>query len=80
MTQFQEDVTKGVEAGFKGSIDAGLTSEQVAQTVETFGAVAESEDLDSSITKLTKSLKHTKILAVIVWILCFVTFIGRFCM
>lgn len=75
-----EAVRQGVDAGFRGTVDGGFVEEQIAQTVEVSGAAAEAEDLNGTIDKLKKSISHTKILAIVVWALCFITFIGRFCM
>ena len=67
-----EAVNEGVEQAFKGVGTGEHIDEQVGTTVEVAG------DLDATVDKLNKKIKHTKIASIIVWLACAGLFIGRF--
>lgn len=73
-----EAVNEGVGQAFKGVGTGEHIDEQVGTTVEVAGVAAEAEDLDATVDKLNKKIKHTKIASIIVWLACAGLFIGRF--
>ena len=81
MKQLINDAAKsGVDQSFRNSVRPDLLEQEIENTVEISGITAEATDLDIDIDKLQSQIKRARVASIIIWAVCGVVFIARFCM
>ena len=74
----EDSIKQGIDEGFKGTVNADHLEQKIENTADIIGAAMEGEDLDDLVAKVNKKISRTKVATIIVWVLCFITFIARF--
>lgn len=74
----EDSIKQGINEGFKGTVNADHLEQKIENTADIIGAAMEGEDLDDLVAKVNKKISRTKVATIIVWVLCFITFIARF--
>lgn len=74
----EDSIKQGIDEGFKGTVNADHLEQKIENTADIIGAAMEGEDLDDLVAKVNKKISRTKVATIVIWILCFITFIARF--